>query len=167
MVVKTTVKIMSIFLLSFSLFACNEDTPKLTKQKPTPTFELEKLDGGSIRFPSDTKGQIVVISFWADWCAYCKTELKNIEPLYQKYRSKGLTILAINIRQDIETARKFLDDINPTYDVLLDKDGKVTSDYGVRDLPATIIVDRNGNLYTRILGEFTPEAFELIIKELL
>ena len=54
-----------------------------------------------------------------------------------------------------------------TYDVLLDEEGNVARDHGVAGLPTTFIFDRNGKLYTRILGESTPEVFEKIIKELL
>lgn len=156
-----------LLLSTLFLIGCSEKTPTLTKHKPTPSFELEKLNGGAIQFPTETKGKIVALVFWADWCAFCKTEMRDIEPVYQKYKDKGLVILAINISQDSDTARAFLNDIQISYDVLLDKTGKVTSDYGVTSLPASFVLDRRGNLHAKILGESTPEVFENIVKELL
>lgn len=156
-----------LIVMAFFLFACSDDTPQFSKGKPTPSFELTKLEGGSMSFPDDMKGKIITVRFWADWCPFCKTEMKDIEPIYQKYKDKGLVILAINVRQDQKTAAAFLSDMNISYDVLLDEEGEVARDYGVAGLPTTFVIDRNGNLHTRILGESTPEVFETIIKELL
>lgn len=156
-----------IMLVALFLFACGDETPQFSKGKPTPTFELATLEGGLMRFPVDMQGKIITVRFWADWCPFCKTEMKDIEPLYQKYKDKGLVILAINVRQDKKTAAAFLSDMNISYPVLLDEEGEVAREYGVAGLPTTFVIDRNGNLHTRILGESTPEVFETIIKELL
>lgn len=165
---KNTAIVVVLALMSFFLIACSDgDAPQFIKGKPTPTFELAKLDSGSMRFPDDMKGKIITVRFWADWCPFCKTEMMDIEPVYQKYKDKGLVILAINVRQDQKTAKAFLSDMNISYDVLLDEEGEVARDYGVAGLPTTFVIDRNGNLHTRILGESTPEVFEKIIKELL
>ena len=157
-----------VLFLSVWLFACGSDeTPQFSKGQTTPVFTLKKLEGGTNSFPADFKGKIVTVRFWADWCPFCKTEMKEIEPIYKKYQGKGLVILAVNVRQDKKTAAAFLKDMNISYDVLLDEEGNVARDYGVAGLTTTFIFDRNGKLYTRILGESTPEVFEKIVKELL
>ena len=157
-----------VLFLSVWLFACGSDeTPQFSKGQTTPVFTLKKLEGGTNSFPADFKGKIVTVRFWADWCPFCKTEMKEIEPIYKKYQDQGLVILALNVRQDKKTAAAFLKDMNISYDVLLDEEGNVARDYGVAGLPTTFIFDRHGKLYTRILGESTPEVFEKIVKELL
>ena len=93
--------------------------------------------------------------------------MRAIEPVYQAYGERGLAILAINVRQDRKTAAKFIRKLDISYDVLLDSDGAVARKYGVIGLPTTFMIDRDGNLYNRILGESTPEVFENIVKELL
>lgn len=165
--IKPSTYLVFLILAVFLLQACSDKTTQLEKGKPTPRFELTKLNGGSVHFPEDTLGKVITLCFWADWCPYCKTELRDIEPIYQKYKNKGLIILAINLRQDNEKAAAFLSDIKISYDVLLDKAGKVADDYGVSGLPITFVIDRKGNLHTQILGESSPEVFESIIKELL
>ena len=78
-----------------------------------------------------------------------------------------VVILAINVRQDRDTAQKFISKLNISYDTLLDVEGEVARLYGVMGLPTTFFVERDGRLRSRILGESTPEVFEQIIKEML
>jgi len=155
-------------LVSFLLaLGCSEETPKLVNGEPAPAFALERLKIGSLGFPKDLDGKVVAIRFWADWCPFCESEMQAIEPIYQAYGEQGLVILAINVRQDRKTALDFIRKLNVSYEVLLDSDGAVARKYGVIGLPTTFMIDRNGNLYNRILGESTPEVFEKIVRELL
>lgn len=93
--------------------------------------------------------------------------MRSIEPVFRTYREQGLTVLAINVRQDPETAARFIESLAISYDVLLDEDGAVARSYGVSALPTTFFVDRRGKLVTRILGESTPEILERIVKDML
>ncbi|HIO97945.1 MAG TPA: redoxin domain-containing protein, partial [Leucothrix sp.] len=82
-VVISKIRNVLLIVMAFFLFACSDDTPQFSKGKPTPSFELTKLEGGSMSFPDDMKGKIITVRFWADWCPFCKTEMKDIEPIYQ------------------------------------------------------------------------------------
>jgi len=93
--------------------------------------------------------------------------MKAIEPVYQQYADQGLVILAVNVRQDAQTARKFIEKLGISYNTLLDSDGAVARDYGVIALPSTFFIDRNGSLSSRLLGEASGETFEKIIQPLL
>ena len=93
--------------------------------------------------------------------------MRHIEPVYRAYRDRGLTILAVNVRQDRETAAVFVDSLEISYDVLLDRDGTLARAYGVSGLPTTVFIDHQGRLYNRIIGESMPEVFEQVVKELL
>jgi peroxiredoxin len=154
-------------ILVITIIGCDSETTKLTKDQPTPAFDLPKMHQGSLRFPEDLKNKVIAIRFWADWCPFCKTEMRDIEPTYKKYKDKGLVILAINVRQDQKTVQAFIKDLNISYDVLLDESGEVARAYGVSGLPITFFIGRDGTLQTRILGESTPEVFETIIQDLL
>ncbi len=154
-------------LLLMTVAGCSDESPKLIKGQPMPGFILDRLESGSLDFPNALRGKVVAIRFWADWCPFCESEMKNIEPVYRQKQERGLVILAINVRQDRKTAAAFISKLNISYDVLLDRDGEVARRYGVIALPTTFIVDRQGNLYTRILGESTSELFHKIVEELL
>jgi len=157
----------ALFMYYISIAGCSNETVSLTKGQTTPSFNLAKMHNGSLRFPQDLEDKVIVIRFWADWCPFCKTEMRDIEPVYQKYKDQGLVILAINVRQDQKTVQAFIKDLGISYTVLLDKTGEVARSYGVSGLPISYFIGRNGTLQTRVLGESTPEVFETIIQELL
>lgn len=161
-------RIASYFLLALLplLFGCGDEEKQLRNGEPAPAFTLERLDGGTLQFPVDLGGRVVAIRFWADWCPFCEGEMRLLEPIYREYREHGLTILAVNVRQDRDTAARFVGPLDISYDTLLDEAGEVARTYGVIGLPTTFFVDGNGLLRTRILGESTPETFEGIVQEL-
>lgn len=142
------------------LAGCGESQNHPKNGDPAPGFLLEKLDGAQTRFPEQYRGRVVAVRFWADWCPFCEGEMKLLEPVYRKYKAQGLTILAINVRQDRTTAESFIAKLNISYDALLDFEGEVARSYGVNGLPTTFIIDGKGVLRSRILGESTPETFE-------
>jgi peroxiredoxin len=146
---------------------CGQATPQLQTGAPPPEFQLPRLGADALVFPAQTAGQIVAIRFWADWCPFCESEMTQLEPVYRKYRDQGLRILAVNVRQDGDTARRFVARLGISYDTLLDSDGRVARAYGVLGLPTTFFVDRAGRLKGKIIGESTPEVFERIVREML
>ena len=170
LILKRTLFLVMSTQVLFMLAGCADETPKLTKGRPAPGFELEQLQAGLNEISRGLAGQDRPPSvFWADWCPFCKTEMQDIEPVYQKYRDRDLVILAVNVRQDRKNSRRaFIRKLNVSYDVLLDQEGEVARSYNVIGLPTTtFIIDREGKLHTKILGESTPELFEKIVGELL
>lgn len=158
----------AILLLFITILTgCGSETVNLAKGQATPEFDLPKMQNGSVRFPQDLKDKVVAIRFWADWCPFCKTEMRDIGPVYQKYKDQGLVILAVNVRQDQETVQAFIKGLDISYDVLIDETGEIARAYGVSGLPVSFFIGRDGTLQTRLLGESTPEVFESIIQELL
>ena len=108
-----------------------------------------------------------MIRFWADWCPFCKGEMTALEPVYQRLRDQGLQILAVNVRQDAQTAKALRRQLGISYDTLLDSSGEVARAYGVQGLPTTFFVGRDGTRHNRILGESTPELTERLVSDLL
>ncbi|MFA7097053.1 MAG: TlpA disulfide reductase family protein [Gammaproteobacteria bacterium] len=154
-------------LAALVLMACDGGQGRLASGMPAPAFELSHLSGTTVQFPGDYRGKVVAIRFWADWCPYCKDEMQDIEPVYRKYRDAGLLVLAINVMQPAETAQAFMQKLDVSYDVLLDRQGDVARNYGVLGLPTTYFIDREGTVRAKIHGESTAEVFERIVKELL
>jgi cytochrome c biogenesis protein CcmG, thiol:disulfide interchange protein DsbE len=157
-------------ILAFSallLASCSADSPQLANGTPAPSFSLERLGGGTAKFPEDYRGQLVAIRFWADWCPFCKSEMTALEPVYQRLKDLGFRILAVNVRQDAETASTFVRGLGISYETLLDSTGEVARAYGVQGLPTTFFVDKTGILRARILGESSPEVTERMVKDLM
>ncbi|TVO69541.1 TlpA family protein disulfide reductase [Sedimenticola selenatireducens] len=159
---------LSVLIMLFLLLGCDSTPPRLLKGKPVPAIQLERLDGSSVQYPSATyQGQVVVIDFWADWCALCRDELIKHEQLYRQFHAQGLEVFAINIEQSRETAEAFIADLGLTYEVLLDKQGSVARSFGVMGLPAAYVIDRQGNLFSRVIGGSDVAQMHQLVKELL
>ena len=155
-------------LAALALAGCGEKrTEALKPNQPAPAFTLPRLDQGPLNFPSDLAGKPVVVRFWADWCPYCRKEMKLIEAVYQRHKGSGLTVLAVNVSQDPDTVRKFMDSLEVSYPALLDEKSEVARTYGVVALPTTVFVGRDGRVRQKILGEADEAAFEAAVKGLL
>jgi thiol-disulfide isomerase/thioredoxin len=110
-----------------------------------PDFTLPKLDGGTLSL-HDTRGKVVFIDFWATWCGPCKAAIPPLQKLYEKYKSQGLIVLGIDVWEfsGVDAVKKFKDDNNLTYDILLGTDTGVDSLYEVEGIPTVWLLDRDG-----------------------
>lgn len=117
-----------------------------------PAFVLPDLSGTPIRL-SDHRGKVVLLNFWATWCPPCRAEMPSMEKLYQAYRDRGLTILAIsNDVSGKSVVEPFVRDRGLTFPILLDPEGGVFLQYGVRGLPTSYVVDRKGRVVSGEIG---------------
>lgn len=117
--------------------------------------------------PSDFSGKVVALRFWADWCPYCRKEMTELQPVYARLHERGLEILAVNVAQDRDTVRRFIEPLGIRYPVLLDPEGATARAYGVNALPITWLLDRHGIVRGKIVGETTAEVFERQVVKLL
>ena len=154
-------------ILLFLLAGCEQTMTAIQVGAAAPAFTLEQLDGPSVRFPEQYRGQVVAVRFWADWCPSCRSERTALEPVYRQHRDRGLVILAVNVMQPPEMVRPFVEQTGISYEVLLDRQGEVTRHYRVMGLPVTYLIDRQGIIRARIVGESTAEVFERVIDGLL
>ncbi|MEE8379586.1 MAG: TlpA disulfide reductase family protein [Gammaproteobacteria bacterium] len=134
------------FLLVLSIFIVFAPTVFAGNIKgPAPDFTLKSRSGENIKL-SELRGEVVMINFWASWCAPCRQEMPLLEELYKKYSDLGFTLLAVNVEEDSSKADILLRDIPVTFPVLYDNTNKVTKLYKVVAMPSTIIIDRNGDM---------------------
>ncbi len=117
-----------------------------------PDFTLKTWDGQTIRL-SALKGKPVVLNFWASWCDPCKAEAKTLEDAWQRYRANGVIFLGINYQDQEQSARKFLQENGVTYPGGPDTSGQMSVDYGVSNVPATIIINSSGIVVWDYLGQ--------------
>jgi peroxiredoxin len=129
----------SIILLFLAPFAFADNI-----KGPAPDFTLKSRNGENIKL-SELRGEVVMINFWASWCAPCRQEMPLLELLYKKYSDLGFTLLAVNVEEDSSKAEDLLKDIPVTFPVLYDNTNKVSKLYNVVAMPSTVIIDRDGN----------------------
>ncbi len=116
-----------------------------------PEFALSDLDGRRVRL-RDFRGKVVFLNFFATWCVPCRLEMPSMERLSRAYRDKGLVVLAVDIREGARTVRPFMQELRLSFPALLDEDGSVGYMYGIRPLPATFLVGRDGKILWRAFG---------------
>lgn len=108
---------------------------------------LRKNDSGKFR----------LINFWATWCAPCREEMPAMERLYRRHHERGFVLLAVSVDTDAALVRPFLEQHKLTFPVTLDAKMSLANAYGVRALPSSFLIDRDGNLAALALG---PRAWD-------
>ena len=143
---------------------------RILKDRKNPlNFTLPLLSGGNAAL-SSYKGKVVILNFWATWCPPCRAEMPSMETLYKRLKSQGLEMLAVDIGEDQAVVQQFIKNNNYTFPVLLDKDAKVSTQYGVSAIPTTYILDREGKIISMIVGSIQWDdpkviaAFEALLK---
>ena len=113
---------------------------------PAPGRALPVLDAPGTRSLRSYRGKVVVLNFWASWCAPCKSETPLLERLQRQIASRGGTVLGVNYRDTTGDANAFARKYGLTYPSLRDVDGDLANDYGTRALPETFVIDRQGKI---------------------
>ena len=160
-----------IFLLCFSIFSSisqtNEDVPLNNMAineipKPISSIIFEDFSDNEINL-KDYHGKLVIINFWATWCAPCKKEMPSLDSLYKDSKFKNLQVFAVNMEQPDTTKTKFFfDDLNiEKLAIFFDSNLNFVKKFKLRGIPTTVLVNKKGEEFARIIGEvnFQDEKF--------
>jgi cytochrome c biogenesis protein CcmG, thiol:disulfide interchange protein DsbE len=108
-----------------------------------PEIGLQSLAGKRIDVAS-LKGKVVLIDFWASWCAPCKQEMPVLERLYQKYKDRGLVVVGVSVDQEATNVGGFLKQLKVSFPIVHDKAHEVANRFHPPRMPSSYIADRNG-----------------------
>lgn len=137
-------------------------------RKVAPEIEVKLKDGAPFH-PRDAKGKVLVLDFWATWCAPCKASFPKVDAIYQKHRAKGLEVIAVNEDEDPKKVPAFLDEVKPSFTIAYDNGGKGAEAFSVETMPSSFIIDRRGVVRYAHSGYHPDDAatIEAEIEELL
>jgi peroxiredoxin len=119
---------------------------------PTPSLVLNDLNGKT-RDLNDYRGKVVIVNFMATWCGPCIEEMPSLQTLRERFRSRGLEVIAVSTGEAEAKVSKFVRDLHIDFPVLVDADEVSKSAWKIRGIPASFIVDSSGKIVYRILGE--------------
>ena len=149
----------------------NFDEKKSSVGYLAPDFSLRNLKGNYESLDS-FRGQVVVLNFWATWCAPCRVEMPSFEKLYRRYRSEGVAVLAVTLDKNAgPKIKSFVDEYELSFPILLDEKGEVERLYPSMTIPFTYVIDSEGRVVARVDGaknwesNETFEAIEYLLKK--
>jgi len=134
--------------------------------RPAPDFKLETFDGKSIDL-SDLHGNVVVMNFWASWCIPCQSEVDVLENATNEYRNMPVSIIGVNIWDDRENAVDFINKYNADFVNTYDPKGHIQVDFGVRGVPETFFINKDGIIIKKYSGQITGDMLHKLISEIL
>jgi peroxiredoxin len=108
-----------------------------------PPFTGQAVTGEDVSLAA-LHGRVVLVNFWASWCAECRPEMPMFERLQRDFVAQGLTVLGINFREDAQTVQRYAETLGLTFPLVLDPQGEIFRSYGVIGLPTTLLVGRDG-----------------------
>lgn len=153
--------ITATLLVALSLLAFGQG------KNPAPQLALKDIKGRTFRL-SDYKGKVVLLNFWATWCAPCRAEMPDLVKWQRKYKGQGLQVIGVTYPpEERAEVQKFIKSIKVNYPIAIgEKETKALFDKG-ETLPITVVIDKQGAVREIIQGVIFPEEFEEKIKPLL
>ena len=162
------------FVRALGLILCLLPAPacaaelKLWPGGPAPALSLKDMKGRDHRL-ADYRGRVVLINFWATWCAPCRDEMPSMQRLKEKLAGKPFVVLAVNLDEPESRIEKFLAEVKLDFPVLLDPGRRVARAWDARILPASYIIGPDGRVRYTVVGEINWDHDHIVsrITELL
>ena len=153
----------SILFFCFSIFSSisqtNEDVPLnnmviIENTKPISSLIFKDFSGNEINL-KDYYGKLIIINFWATWCAPCKKEMPSLHKLYQDKNFKNLHVFAVNMEQpNASKAKKFFTDLDiEKLEIFFDRNLNFVKEFKLRGVPTTVLINKKGEEFATIVGE--------------
>jgi thiol-disulfide isomerase/thioredoxin len=168
-----------LFLLIPLFVACDEPADRSVQpsKKPIaagevgstlPNFVTKDFNGRSLD-SKNFKGTVVIIDFWATWCAPCRQEMPGYQALVDKYGAQGLAVIGFkaDVMEDTEDPSQFLRETGIHYPIAVGSEEIRKKFGGLKGLPTTYIYDRDGILRNKIIGFEYTSTIEKIVQTML
>jgi peroxiredoxin len=127
------------------------DLIRPSRPKMAEDFALPTIDGGSFRL-LEQRGKVVLVNFWATWCAPCLEEMPAMERLWRRHKDAGFVLVAVSVDTDPKKVPPFVSARKFSFPVVVDPKMAVAEKYGVRAVPSSFVVDRTGTMAGVALG---------------
>ena len=123
------------------------DNPRPVTGELAPAYAAATLDGDTVSLES-LRGSVVLLNFWATWCAPCRFETPFLQSLAEEHEAAGLRVVGVSMDTGdaSEIIREFMDEYGVTYSILVDPQMRGMDTYRVLGLPGTFLIDRDGTL---------------------
>jgi len=161
--VKRLLPVLLVVLAACSSAAADGPAGVTEVSGPMPALSGTTLQGSALA-EADYAGHVLVVNFWATWCGPCRREQPALSAVQRAQGSDGAVFIGVNFRDDAAAARAYLEDFDVTYPSLEDPAGSLAFRFGVPYLPATIVVDAQGQMRFRAVGALDAQTLRDLIE---
>ena len=155
------------WMLAFGLTRNPDQIRSVMVGKEAPAFALRSIDGSAPVRLDHLRGQVVVVNFWASWCADCVTESPALSAAWQRYRDQGVTLVGVVYQDGAGNAARFARATGESWPLVLDPGDHTAIAYGVRGVPETFFIARNGTIAEQHSGPISYGVLSAEITHLL
>ena len=155
----TVPSLVSLVLISMALPAAARKRDGAAQPATAPSFSLPGRQG-TVTLAS-LSGKVVYVDFWASWCAPCRASFPWLRAMHERYASRGLTIVAINLDKDRPLAEGFLGEFPAPFLIAFDPAGKTAEAFQVSTMPSSFLVGRDGSILFSHAGFDSKDAGDL------
>jgi thiol-disulfide isomerase/thioredoxin len=137
--------------------------------KPAPAFVTVDQNGSTVDLKTYLGKNVILLDFWATWCGPCIMAMPQVASVADKYEDRGLVFFTVNERQDPDTVKEFLANMELDLPVAMDFDGKIQKAYLGPGLPHTVIIGKDGTVqvdhvgYSAALAELLSADIEQLL----
>jgi DsbE subfamily thiol:disulfide oxidoreductase len=127
-----------------------------------PDFTATSIDGGRVSLHNE-RGNIVVLNFWASWCAPCKQESPNLSSFAWAHRGQHVKVVGVVYNDTVASARSFARYYGALFPSVADPQGAIAFHYGVTAPPTTFVIDRSGRVVATLVGPASQGQLNAIV----
>ena len=136
---------------------------------PTPDCKLSSIDQAKQINLRQYRGKVVYLDFWASWCGPCLDSFPFMNKMENQLKDKGLVVLAVNLDENLEDGKHFLDQHPVDFAVAVDSEQECAKQFQLKAMPSSYVIDRNGQIRTTHTGFRTGDAdrFRNLVEDIL
>lgn len=133
---------------------------------PAPELNLTNLDGEPVSL-ADYKGDVILVNLWATWCPPCREEMPTLRNFYEKYKSAGFTLIAIDQGETAQQVLPFANNFGLTFPIWLDGESEASRAFKTMSLPSSYVIDRQGQVRLMWIGGISERNLEKYLPDII